>query len=262
MLSKDLPDLAIRGEGGIDIFARRLEAERQRARFFCLGRICADGGVEVFEKGITPERLMRAAAQYPPEPQRLDLADATSFPPLLANFGQAGPKSTLELFLRLEFLRAYAVAAQALLPFETALAKDPAAVTADGSRFAGHVALAYDFNRISLGITFARLALPALPARRLLTNEHGFALRMLGDLAMRGHEAGLCFEAALAAGANPHRRARALAAARALGHDEAIARHSTGLGKPAPTASPNLPAKRPAADNGRDKAASVTKGVS
>lgn len=220
MFADELPDLAVRGEGGIDVFARIDLPDQRRGRFRCLGRLRPDGQAEAFEAGVAPERLRAAAERLPAAGWPLDLADATSFPE-----PEADP---LALLLRVDFLRARLLAGQMLARFAAALARDPAAAVAAPGPFAAQVAQAYDFNRIAQGIALARAVLPVLPAPPALADGHGFGLRMLGDLALRGGEAGLalaCFEAALAAGDNPHRRARARAAAAALGDAAALARH-------------------------------------
>lgn len=223
MLADNLPDLAVRGEGGIDVFHRQDLPEQGRGRFQCLGRLTPQGLAEPFEAGVDPARLRRAADRLPAGGLALDLADATTYP--------APGADPLLLFLRIDFLRARALAAQMLERFDSALARDPAAVAASAGPLAAQVAQAYDFNRIGAGIRLARALLPALPGPGALADGHGFALRMLGDLALRGGEAGLalaCFEAALAAGENPHRRARARAAAQVLGDPAALARHGIG----------------------------------
>lgn len=224
MFADDLPDLAIRGETGIDVFDRIDLPGQRRSRFRCIGTVAADGTARPWEAGVEPARLSRAAAGLPAA-LPLDLADATGFP--------EGEGGALDLFLRIDFLRARTLAAQMLARFRARLDQDAAAAVAEPGPFAAQVAQAYDFNRIAAGIGLARAALPALPAAPALTDGHGFGLRMLGDLALRGGEAGLalaCFEAALAAGDNPHRRARARAAAQALGDHTAIARHAPPAG--------------------------------
>jgi hypothetical protein len=218
MLSDRLPDLAVRGEAGIEVYERQDLPDQRRGRFRCLGAVGPDGRAWPYEAGVTPARLVAAAAALPPDGLALDLADATSFP--------APGADPLMLMLRIDFLRARTLAAQVAARFAAALARDAAAAVAEAGPFAAQVAAVYDFNRLAIGAALARAALPALPER--MEDGHGFALRMLGDLALRGGEARLalaCFEAALAAGDNPHRRARARAAAEALGDQAALARH-------------------------------------
>jgi hypothetical protein len=221
MLADDLPDLAVRGEAGIDVFERLDLPDQRRGRFRCLGMVHADGRPEIFEAGVDPARLVRMAARLPVGGLPLDLADATSFPEPGAD--------PVHLMLRLDFLRLSLAAARMLARFEAELAADPSAAMANPGHVVAHVAQAYDYNRIVAGLRIARAALPVIPTHA--DQNHGFAFRMLGDLALRGGEARLalaCFEAALATGDNPHRRARARAAAVALGDPAALARHATG----------------------------------
>lgn len=232
MLGDALPDLAVRGEGGIDVFDRLDQPDHRRSRFRCLGRVVTgpDGAdrAEAFETAgkQDPGRLMRAAAALQGQDAALDpafrLSAATGFP------RAQGGAAALLLFLRIDFLRAWTLADQGLQRYLQALGTDPARATERPGETAAQVALAYDFNRIGAGVTLARAILPALPRPDLCADGHAYALRMLGDLALRGAEAALaldCFEGAIAIGDNPHRRARALAAATALGDAEAIARH-------------------------------------
>lgn len=221
MLADDLPDLAVHGETGIDVFHRQDLPAQRRSRFRCLGTLCADGVVALYEPDADADRLRRAAAALAPLP--LDLTDATGFP------DPAALSDPLALFLRIDFLRARTLADLGLARFATSLTRDPARVVAVPGPLVAQVGAAFNFNRIARGIALAEAVLPALPAPRDCVDDHAYALRMLGDLALRGGAARLalrCFEAALAIGVNPHRRARALAAARALGDASAIARHS------------------------------------
>lgn len=221
MFGDDLPDLAVRGETGIDIFHRQDLPAQRRSRFRCLGTVRTDGTALPHEPDADAARLRRAAAGLAAIP--VDLADATGFP-------RAGDAADpIALFQRIDFLRAFALADLALGRFMAALGRDARGELANPGPFVAQVGAAYGFNRIGLGVRMARLVLPALPPPAACGEDHAFGLRMLGDLALRGDEAATalaCFEAALAIGVNPHRRARALAAAHALGDGAAIARHS------------------------------------
>lgn len=234
MLGDALPDLAVRGEGGIDVYDRLEQPDHRRSRFRCLGRVVTgpDGTPrpETFEAAgpQVADRLTRAALQIDRQDSGLDpafrLSATTGFP------RAHDSAAALLLFMRIDFLRAWTLADQGLQRFRRALDTDPARATERPGELAAQVALAYDFNRISDGIALAPRVLRAVPRPDLCADGHAYALRMLGDLALRGAEARLalgCFEAAIAIGDNPHRRARALAAATALGDAEAIARHRT-----------------------------------
>jgi len=230
MLAAALPDLAIRGEDGIDVFHLKAQPDQGRSRFRCLGRVRTGPGgaqgIEVFEPGTDPERLRRAARALAGSPGLavpFSLADATGFPSPLAEGDPAA------LFQRIDFLRARSLAVLALDRLGAALAADAAAVLARPGQVSGPAALAHDFNLIGRAIALAEALLPALPPPDPGAEGLAWALRMLGDLALRGTRARLaldCFEAALAIGDNPHRRARARAAAQALGDPDAVARHS------------------------------------
>jgi len=230
MLGDELPDLAVRGEGGIDIFHRQDLPDQRRSRFRCLGRVPDRPGEapEAYEPEAQrdPDRLLRAARALAAAPglgHPFALTDATSFP------ATAGAGDPMLLFLRIDFLRAWTLADLGLARLQTALASDPVPLMDRPGQLAAQVAPAYDFNRISAGIMLARSVLPALPPPDRCEDGHAWALRMLGDLALRGDAAQLaldCFEAAIAIGDNPHRRARAHAAARALGDPAAITRHA------------------------------------
>lgn len=221
MFGDPLPDLAILGEHGIDVFERRDLPGQRRARFRCLGRVLPSGVAESFEPDGTPQRLLDAARALQAAPP-LSLTDATTFPAQMAQGKARGDPAAL--FLRIDFLRAWALADLGLTRFA---ASPPAAALAQAGQFSAQVAMAYDFNRVARGVALAQALLPALPPPQDCDEAIAFGFRMLGDLAMRGAEAGLalaCFEAALAIGDNPHRRARARAAAEAAGDAAALAR--------------------------------------
>lgn len=197
MFGDPLPDLAVRGECGIDVYERQELPGQRRARFRCLGAVLPSGAAEGYEPEGTPARLLAAAGGFAALPP-LSLSDATTFP-------QAA-RDPVALFLRIDFLRAWTLADQGL----ARVLADPAGAFARPAQFAAQVALAYDFNRIARGAALARALLAARPAAA--EEPIGFGWRMLGDLALRGGEAALaldCFQAALAVADNPHRRARA-----------------------------------------------------
>jgi hypothetical protein len=229
MFGDDLPDLAVRGEAGIDVFHRQDLPDQGRSRFRCLATLRP--GAEAPdahepEAARDPARILRAAAALRDQPALeapFALGDAT-------RFLRAGALSDpMALFLRIDFLRAWTLADLGLTRFRAALLRDPAGVLARPGHLPAQVALAYDFNRLSVGAEIAHDLLPRLPMPERCDDGVAFALRMLGDLALRGGQAALalrCFEGALAIGWNPHRQARALAAAQAMGDAVAMARHS------------------------------------
>lgn len=227
----DLPEIALVGERGIDIFLRRDDAGQRRARFSCIATV-AEGRVQDHDPGAhrDPARLQALAQRLSGDPllAPLSLADPGSWPPIRGS-------DPIRVFLYLDFLRAWQVAEVAADRLQRQLAADPATLPLEPGKLAGAVAPLFDFNRLARAIELARLALPVLD-RRLADSAHaddktgttGFALRMLGDLCLRGGAAALaltCFETAIATGDNPHRRRRAIEAANALGDIDAAGRH-------------------------------------
>jgi len=233
MFGNDPIDLAVRGEVGIDVFHRQDLPDQGRSRYRCLGTVRPGAQApDIHEPDAVrrPERLLRAAAALERETtltRPFALVDATGFADLTTGGGDP-----IILFLRIDFLRAWALADLGLTRLREGLATDPAAVFARRGHLASQVALAYDFNRLSVGVDLAHQILAALPQSDVSDDGTAFALRMLGDLALRAGDPSLAlsaFERALAIGQNPHRQARALAAAQALGDPDAIARHSPRL---------------------------------
>jgi hypothetical protein len=228
MFGDDMPDLAVRGEGGIDVYIRQNLPDQGRSRFRCVASFRPGAqDPDIHEPGLVsdPARLTRTlqaldAVPALSDPFRLD--DATTYPRIAA-FGDP-----LALFLRVDFLRAWALADLGLSRLRAALDADGAAVLTRQGHLPAQVGLAFDFNRISVGAEIASQVLDAVARVDPRDDGTAFALRMLGDLCLRGGQAALalrCFEGALAIGDNPHRRARARAAALALGSADALARH-------------------------------------
>jgi hypothetical protein len=232
----DLPDFALRGECGTDIFQRLGDEGQRRARFRCVATV-ADGRVidHLPEDRRDPARLLALAARIEGDPlsRPLSLTDPQGWP-LAARDGDP-----IRLFLHLEFLRAWQVADLAADRLIRQVTADPSALPQEPGKLSGAVAPLMEFNRLSRAVDLARLAVPVL-ARRLAApgfaddkgGNTGFALRMLGDLCLRRAEAALaltCFETAVAAGDNPFRRRRAIEAAVAAGDAEAADRHRTAF---------------------------------
>ncbi|MBN8293826.1 hypothetical protein JI664_17780 [Rhodobacter sp. NTK016B] len=236
MFEDDPTEVAARGETGIDLFTRITDPNQKRARFRCIATLRADGTFEPLDAAAKrKERALTALAQQ---------MDASVFAkPLSFTDPQGWPRAAtggdpLRLFLYLEFFRAWQVADLAATRFEARLARDPASLPPEPGTLASAIAPVLDFNRVTLGLSLARLSQPVL-AKRVTApgfrdDSHGgtgYALRMLGDLCLRGGDAALalsCFETAVDAGDNPFRRRKAIEAARLVGDREAISRHRTG----------------------------------
>lgn len=237
MVDDELPDFAVRGEAGIDLFRRVEDSDRRRVQFLCLGTL-DDGGRLALHlpdaPGARPDpaRLTTLARGLAADPlaQPLSLADVGRWP--LAGAGG----DPIRLFLYLEFFRAWQVADLAAARTEAQLSRGgAAALPADPGLLAGMVAPLLAFNRLARGQRLAALVQPLLATRIAApgfrddrSGATGYALRMLGDLCLRGGDAAqalACFETAIAAGDNPFRRRRAIEAARSLGDAAALARH-------------------------------------
>jgi hypothetical protein len=229
MLGQDLPDLAVQGEAGIDVFHRQDLPDQGRSRYRCIGTLRPGASApDCHEPDAARDhaRLLRAIDALHREPALslpLTLGDARGF---IATSAVGDP---MALFLRIDFLRAWTLADLGLTRFRASLSADPRAVLARPGYLSAQIALAYDFNRLAAAVQIAHELLPVLPPPDHCDDGVAFGLRMLGDLTLRAGQPALslrCFEGALAIGTNPHRRARALAAALALGDSDAIARHS------------------------------------
>ncbi len=254
-MNLDLPDFAIGGERGIDLFRRREDRMLNRARFTCLatvlpagsppgafaqalrhddGRLmlCHDPGARraAAELWVAVDRYQALSALHTP----LRLGDATAFPSSATD-----PASLAPLFPYIEFLRERLLAEMTLARFQAALAEAPqAAAMMEPGELASHLRLALDFNMLARGAALAPLLHPLLTARaqspdlpEALAAPTGYALRLLGDLRLRAGSAAAAtqalalFEAALALGENPFRRRRVIEAAAAAGRIDTCLAH-------------------------------------
>lgn len=232
------PVFAVHGDRGVDLFRRVEEPGQQRVRFDCLGMFHASGsgadGLDRFDPALDPAEARTARdrlAALPALNTSFALGDARSYP----DFGGAG----LELFLYHDFFRALAVAGLALAQAGRELDTDPGALLADTGALVDLVRLLHGFNLIDRGAAIAGRLGDALVARVDAPGFRddarggtGYALRMLGDLALRRGDAPAAlaaFEGAVRAGDNPFRRSRAIAAALAAGQDDTARHHLHAL---------------------------------
>lgn len=254
-MNLDLPDFAVKGTRGIDLFRRREDVSQRRARFVCIATVLAadsdsatdpmaglrapDGRVMIcHEPGarrIAPA-LWQAVARFEQAGllhRPFALGDADSYPSDMA----AG--ALMGLFPYVEFLRERLLADMTVTRLHTALMQDAqAAARHDPAELSATLRLALDYNMITQGAALwpalhpllaRRAAAPDLPQG--LADTTGYALRLLGDLRLRagGTEAAAqaleVFEAALHLGENPFRRRRAIEAAAEAGQPDACRRH-------------------------------------
>ena len=259
-MNLDLPDFAVRGARGVDIFRRREDPQHRRARYTCLatvldagtppgafaqalrhadGRLmlCHSPGVarQATSLWAAADRLAGSAVLNAP----IRLGDATSYPAGDTGGDTGGYTGGAELFAHIEFLRERLLADMTLTRFQAALQAAPGAAAAmDGGDIAGPLRLALDFNMTRRGAALTAALQPLLVARATtpdlptaLVEPTGYALRLLGDLRLRAGDAGAAaqalalFQAALTLGENPFRRRRVIEAAAAAARPQTALAH-------------------------------------
>ena len=133
----DLPDFAIRGECGTDIFQRLDDPGQRRVRFRCVATV-AEGQVIDHDPGARrdPARLRALAEGLALDPlaRSLSLADPATWP-LAARDGDP-----IRLFLHLDFLRAWQVADLAIDRLIRQIAADPSALPLEPGKLSGAAA--------------------------------------------------------------------------------------------------------------------------
>ena len=249
MLNPDLPDIAVAGDLGIDVFRRTADLMKGRAQYSCLCTVRTDASgtrkVDSYGRHAARNtRQMLDAAAALDQDAALQARFALARPSEWPRAG-AGPDA-LRIFQYLDFFRAWQVADMAIARFEASQGAPDLAEAATVLR------LLTDFNMIRRGVPLARRMLPqfrtsaglrtrtqgAAPARRHAeaaadaTDEAadrfdntGYSLRLIGDLLARNgdHAQALAaFEAAILCADNRFRRRRAIISAHAAGdHDRA-----------------------------------------
>lgn len=273
MLETALPEFAVAGDRGIDLFRRHDDPSQKRVHFECLacwrpdgngdsgGDSGGDGNWQIYQPG--PSLLARAdaaLARFRANAALHDefaLADAARYP------RADNPQARLEILQYLEFLRIRLVAGITLSLFEEKFARDPALTLRHHGETTTALKLLLDFNLTNrAGLLLepvaarlvARVNAPGFVESR--DQMTGFSLRLLGDLHLRRDEPGAaftCFEAALSAGDNPFRRRKAIEAAKAAGDREGALRHLRPLMRDG-TPPPDLAATLTWAEGGADPA--------
>lgn len=239
MLETDLPELALAGDRGIDLFRRIEDAGQRRAGYECIATAHpappeSESRLEVFIPAACrqPERLWQAVARY---------RDADGMHRPFA-FGHPhdypsmrDPATRLALFQVLEFFRTRLVADLTIATYEERLNADPDHAARHYAETTGALRLLLDYNMLARARPLRKVLAPRVIARVRAPGfaedgdqATGYALRLLGDLCLRDADpvaALACFEAAIGAADTAFRRRKAIAAARAAGDTEACLAH-------------------------------------
>ncbi len=253
-LDTGLPLLALGGDRGIDVFRRADNAAQRRIRYECIATLpqTADAGTPASdERPALIEHLPRACRPAAPLWRAIEAYRASTVlhtPILLGNPpaypAAAAPGERLTLMMGFDFLRARMVAEIAVEQFERKVKRDSAVVLGAVAETNSVLQLLLDFNMIGRGLPLVRELVAPL-VQRVATpgfvdgggQTLGYALRMAGDLLLRADDAALAlvsFEGSVAAGDNPHRRRRAIAAAQAANDKQALQRHLHALAERGP----------------------------
>lgn len=200
MLDIERPEVALRGERGIDIFLRSEDAQRKRARFRCVATLVGAtenppdgdrGAAPDGDWGATPNQEPRLILHEPiarRDRARLGAAarELVSIEARTRPFSLVDPAGwpraadwpdPLRLFLYHELFRAWQVADMAWRRLESRLSREGEAPTAipgipetpdipdTPGALAALIAPLYDFNRLSAGTRAARWIQPVLHRR-------------------------------------------------------------------------------------------------
>lgn len=229
MDAASIDPFAVAGDAAVDVFHRVAEPDQRRSRFECIASADAAGRIIAHHARARrqPEAVRDALARFDAAPvlrAPMALADPASYP----DPGALG--RPLDLFVYLEFLRAFAVAEMAIARFADTLdgpGTPPVADTAAALR------LLLDFNRTARARPICDAAWPGLMRRAMAPgaagrDTAGYALRVMGDLMLRLGDAARALtahEAALRLGETRFRRRRAIVAAQTMGDQVALHRH-------------------------------------
>mgnify|MGYP001328277807 CR=1 FL=1 len=231
MLEADLPELALAGDRGIDLFRRVEDPDQRRVHYECIATAHPAPPenaprLEVFfpQACRQPDRLWQAVARYQNAP---GLHQAFAFGHPAGYPSMRDPATRLALFQCLEFFRTRLVADLTIASYEEKLTTEPERAARYFAETAGALKLLVDYNMLIRARPICKVLAPLVIARVQAPGfiedgdqATGFSLRLLGDLYLRDDapaDALACFEAAIAAADNPFRRRKAIAAARALG---------------------------------------------
>ena len=150
MFDDDIPEFAVQGERGIDVFRRLDDESQRRARYRCIATVAGDGALHDHapEARRDPAALREHAARLREDPllSAFSLGDPASWP--LA----AGAADPMRLFLYVDFFRAWQVADLAGARFESRLSRPDGASSIAAADLATGVAPVFDFNRVARGL--------------------------------------------------------------------------------------------------------------
>ncbi|MFM1861864.1 MAG: hypothetical protein RLZ26_386 [Pseudomonadota bacterium] len=231
-LHDSVPDIAVHGEGGIDVFRRKAGAEAATGRFDCLCTLVPlpQGGHRMIAHSGTARHAREAIelardrlAATPWLGQVFALGRTAGYLSLASG---APVADRLMLVLYLDFLRAWHLADLAIGGFEAGLGRRETVSV----RQARHVLqLLVNFNRPRRARSLVVALMPRLigAPRDESAGDAAAALRLAGELCLRRGDARLALvahEGALRFGETRARLMRARAAAQAAGDTAAEAR--------------------------------------
>lgn len=191
--------IALRGERGIDLFARIMERGQKRPSFRCIATLVGQGAearLHLYRHALIPHIrvLTGIAAEAQNDPvlaARFSLFDPAGWP----QPGAADPSRIVQYH---DFIAAWQVADAVAQRFLARLEHRPDRLLAEPGALALGIGPLHDFNRLTHGVQAARLLEPVLSkrldARQPLgeaTDSTGQTLRLLDDLCTRAGESEL-----------------------------------------------------------------------
>jgi len=240
-INSELPEFAVWGERGMDVFRRVEERAQRRSRYECIATVDPDTGAVADFAPVArddPDRMRAAADRLRAAPllaQDFALGRPQGYPP-------AGERP-VEIFLYLDFFRHWQIAEQEVARVGARIKADEALSPPEVS---GALRILLDFNRLSRAAPIVDAVLPALMRaangqRDDRWQNAAYALRMVGDLRLRAgraRDALAAYEAALSLGVNPHRTQCAIRAAHAAQDLAAMRRHLSAYAERWPLPAP------------------------
>jgi hypothetical protein len=232
MVPKQIPEFAVQGQLGADVFRRVETPSERRHHYECIATVIWTGTspkiLEYHNDASTqPQRMIAAALRLRDMSllgRGFTLGNPSSYP--LPDT----PGTQLDLLLYLDFFRHWQIKALEIARVKTLIHTGGSLKPPEISRV---FRLLLDFNQIEQAQFFIRAFSPYLykiaeeKADDRWQNA-AYALRMIGDLQLRSGQAAQslkAYEASLTLGDNAFRRGLAIQAAFAAGDTEATLRH-------------------------------------